>query len=270
MMKTRYQIATLLGYSSWADYNAADKMVGRAATSRDFIQKVDEAAQPIAKREFAMLLAEKRKTDPDATEIGDYEAGYLSELVRRSQYDFDSQAVRPYLPSRGEAGDPGHRGHAVSCDLPAGSGCAVVGPCAWKPGTCWITAKIDRTILSGHASAAGQVQPRGDGAGAGRHPRQATARGGSGMQFPEAHGDDPGLMEYGDVVTFFHEFGHSCTGFSAASSSGRASAASAWNATSWKRLRRCWKSGCAVRRCWRRSRGITRPAKPSLPNWWRA
>src|SRR4029079_4554122 len=26
--------------------------------------------------------------------------------------------------------------------------------------------------------------------------------------FPEATATDPGLMEYGDVVTFFHEFGH--------------------------------------------------------------
>src|SRR5438552_18530297 len=31
MMKTRYEIATLLGYSSWADYNAADKMMRSGA-----------------------------------------------------------------------------------------------------------------------------------------------------------------------------------------------------------------------------------------------
>ena len=34
MMQTRYEIATLLGYSSWADYNAADKMIGKGATLR--------------------------------------------------------------------------------------------------------------------------------------------------------------------------------------------------------------------------------------------
>jgi thimet oligopeptidase len=28
MLRSRSQIATLLGYSSWADYNAADKMIG--------------------------------------------------------------------------------------------------------------------------------------------------------------------------------------------------------------------------------------------------
>src|SRR5216684_1135731 len=86
MMKTRYQIATILGYSSWADYNAADKMIQQGGNIADFIQKVDEAARPVTQREFAMLLTEKRKTDPDAKEIGEYENGYFSELVRRSQF----------------------------------------------------------------------------------------------------------------------------------------------------------------------------------------
>ena len=31
MLQTRYEIATLLGYRSWADYNAADKMIGSGA-----------------------------------------------------------------------------------------------------------------------------------------------------------------------------------------------------------------------------------------------
>jgi thimet oligopeptidase len=98
MMKTRYEIATLLGYSSWADYNAADKMIKKGEKIGDFIQQVNDAARPIAKREFEMLLTEKRKTDPSATQIEDYEEGHLEELVRRSQYNFDSQSVRPYLP----------------------------------------------------------------------------------------------------------------------------------------------------------------------------
>jgi len=87
MMKTRYQIASLLGYSSWADYNAADKMIKSGSNIADFVQKVDGAARPVAQRELAMLLAEKHKTSPDAKEIGDYENGYLSELVRRSQFN---------------------------------------------------------------------------------------------------------------------------------------------------------------------------------------
>ena len=62
-----------------------------------------------------MLLAEKRKTDPGATEIFDYQYWYLQELVRRSQYDFDSQTRPAVLSLRpGEARHYGHRRVALS------------------------------------------------------------------------------------------------------------------------------------------------------------
>jgi len=64
LLKTRYEIATLLGFSSWADYNAADKMIAKGHNIGDFIQQVDNASGPLAQREFEMLLAEKQKTDP--------------------------------------------------------------------------------------------------------------------------------------------------------------------------------------------------------------
>ncbi len=98
MMNTRYQIATLLGYQSWADYNAADKMIGSGANIANFIHELDVATRPAEQKELAMLVAEKQKTHPSATEIWDYDNWYYPELVRRSQYNFDSQSVRPYFP----------------------------------------------------------------------------------------------------------------------------------------------------------------------------
>jgi thimet oligopeptidase len=126
LMKTRYEIATLPGYPSWADYNAADKMIAKGHNVADFIQQVDEASRPLAQREFDMLLAEKQKTNPDAKEISNYERAYLSELLRRSKYDFDSQSVRPYLPFMQEARHPRRR-RAVSCQLPAGAQRSLLG-----------------------------------------------------------------------------------------------------------------------------------------------
>ena len=54
MMQTRYEIAQLLGYKSWADFNAADKMILKGQNIADFIQQVDSAAKPVAKREFTL------------------------------------------------------------------------------------------------------------------------------------------------------------------------------------------------------------------------
>ena len=208
MMKTRYQIATTLGYTSWADYNAADKMIKQGGNIADFIQKVDDAARPVTQREFSMLLTEKRKTDPDAKEIGEYENGYFSELVRRSQFNFDSQAVRPYLPFNevrqgilDTASTLFHVKFVREENVPS-----------WDPAVeTWDVVDGGKTIGRFYLD----MHPR---PGKYSHAEMAPVLDGIvGKQLPEAilvcnfpapTADDPGLMEYGDVVTFFHEFGH--------------------------------------------------------------
>ncbi len=208
MMKTRYEIATLLGYSSWADYNAADKMIKTGDNIADFIQKVDSAARPIAQREFAMLLAEKRKTDPGANDIWDYEVPYLNEQVRRAQFNFDSQLVRPYLPFNevrqgilDTAATLFHVTFSREENVPA-----------WDPSVeTWDVVDHGKTIGRFYLD----MHPR---PGKYSHAEMAPVLDGiRGKQLPEAilvcnfpnpTADDPGLMEYGDVVTFFHEFGH--------------------------------------------------------------
>jgi len=208
MMKTRYDIATLLGYSSWADYNAADKMIKTGANIADFIQKVDSAARPIAHREFAMLLAEKRKTDPGANDVWDYEVSYLNEQVRRGQFNFDSQLIRPYLPFNevrqgilDTAATLFHVTFSREENVPA-----------WDPAVeTWDVVDHGKTVGRFYLD----MHPR---PGKYSHAEMAPVLDGiRGKQLPEAilvcnfpnpTADDPGLMEYGDVVTFFHEFGH--------------------------------------------------------------
>ncbi|MGA9043064.1 MAG: M3 family metallopeptidase [Terriglobales bacterium] len=208
MLKTRYEIATLLGYSSWADYNAADKMIVNGQNIADFIAQLDKAARPIADKEFAMLLSEKKRTSPDATEIGDYEVGYLSEQLRRSKFDFDSQSVRPYFPfpqvRQGildTAATLFHVSFRQELDVPA-----------WDPAVeTWDVIDSGKVIGRFYLD----MHPR---PGKFTHAEMAPVLDGiRGKQLPEAilicnfpvpTASDPGLMEYGDVVTFFHEFGH--------------------------------------------------------------
>jgi thimet oligopeptidase len=208
LMKTRYEIATLLGYSSWADYNAADKMIAKGHNIADFIKQVNDASRDLSKREFEMLLAEKQKTDPGAKEIWDYERSYLSELVRRSKYDFDSQAVRPYFPfmevKQGildTAADLFHVSFQQEQNIPS-----------WDPTVeTWIVIDSGKPIGRFYLD----MHPR---PGKYSHAEMAPVLDGiRGKQLPEAilvcnfpvpTATDPGLMDYGDVETFFHEFGH--------------------------------------------------------------
>jgi thimet oligopeptidase len=208
MMQTRYEIATTLGYTSWADYNAADKMIGRGAKIGEFIEQIQDGARPLIEREFAMLLNEKRKIQPGANKIADYEQSYFSEQVRRSQFDFDSQSVRPYLPyARVKQGvlDTASKLFQVTFRQEQGVP-------AWDT-TVETWDVLDRGKTIGRIYL--DMHPR---PGKYSHAEMAPVRDGvRGKQMPEAilvcnfprpTADDPGLMEYSDVVTFFHEFGH--------------------------------------------------------------
>lgn len=208
LMKTRYEIATLLGFSNWADYNAADKMAAKGHNIADFIRQVDDASRPLAKREVEMLLAEKQKSSPGAREIWDYERSYLSELVRRSKYDFDSQSVRPYFPfmqvKQGildAAAELFHVSFQQEPNVPS-----------WDPSVeTWIVIDSGKPIGRFYLD----MHPR---PGKFSHAEMAPVLDGiRGKQLPEAilvcnfpvpTATDAGLMDYGDVETFFHEFGH--------------------------------------------------------------
>ncbi len=208
MMQTRYEIATLLGYSSWADYNAADKMAVNGKNIANFIRDLDAAARPVAKREFAMLLAEKQKTDPGAKEIWEYESSYIREQLRRSKYNFDSQSVRPYLPypsvKKGIMDTAAQLFHVTfqeEMNVPA-----------WDPTVeTWDVIDsgkmVGRFYLDMHPRPGkfshAEMVPVLDGVRGKQMPEAALV-----CNFPEPTATDAGLMEYGDVETFFHEFGH--------------------------------------------------------------
>jgi thimet oligopeptidase len=208
MMQTRYQIATLIGYKSWADYNAADKMVVNGDNIAGFVEKIDTAAHPVAEKEFAMLLAEKKRTDPSATQLPDYEMSYLDEQVRRQKFDFDSQSVRRYLPYPkvkkailDTAATLFQLTFKQEQNVPA-----------WDP-------SVETWDVLDHGKIIGRfyldMHPR---PGKYSHAEMAPVLDGvRGRQLPEAilvcnlpepTATDPGLLEYDDVVTFFHEFGH--------------------------------------------------------------
>jgi Zn-dependent oligopeptidase len=208
MMQTRYEIASLLGYSSWADYNAADKMVAKGRNIAAFIERLETAARPGRDREWQMLLAEKKRTSPQAQDVAAYEAGYLSEQVRRAQYDFDSQAVRPYLPyARVKQGILDTAATLFHLQFRQEQNVS-----AWDPAVeTWDVIDggkaIGRFYLDMHPRPGkyshAEMSPVLDGILGKQLPEAILV-----CNFPAPTATDPGLMEYGDVETFFHEFGH--------------------------------------------------------------
>jgi thimet oligopeptidase len=208
MIATRNTLANLIGYPEWADYITANKMVGSAKNVRDFIDKIVAASGPSAERDYQVLLQRKQKDVPGATSVNFWETTYWSDMVKKSDYNFDSQSVRPYLPyDRVKQGVLDVAAKLFSVEFRRVKGAPV-----WDPSVeCWEMfeggALVGRFYLDMH--------PRENKF---NHAAQFDIKTGvAGKQLPEAalvcnlsggKPGDPGLCDIDDVNTFFHEFGH--------------------------------------------------------------
>ncbi len=208
MIAVRHEIATLLGYSSWADYNAVDTMIGSGANIAQFIRQIDEATRPGAEREFQMVLAEKRKIDPAATQVGDYERSYFQEQLRRGKYDFDSQSVRPYFPYRrvqqgilDTASALFHVSFRQELNAPAWDASVQTWDVIDR-GAVIGRFYLDMHPRTGKFSHAEMIQVL-DGIRGKQLPEAALV-----CNFPVPSASDEALMSYDDTAAFFHEFGH--------------------------------------------------------------
>jgi thimet oligopeptidase len=204
----RHELANLLGYPTWADYITANKMVGSPKNAREFIDKIVAASGTSADRDYQVLLRRKQKDVPGATMVNFWESSYWSEMVRKSDYAFDSQSVRPYFPYASvKQGVLDLMSQLFGVTFKQVKDAPV-----WDPSVeCWELfeggKRVGRIYLDMH--------PRDNKY---NHAAQFDIRTGvAGRQIPEAAlvcnlpggtPGDPGLCEFNDVNTFFHEFGH--------------------------------------------------------------
>jgi len=208
MIARRHELANLAGFTNWADYITADKMVGSGKNAAMFIDRIVEASKTMAAKEYQTLLTRKQKDVPGATVVNAWENGYYSELVRKTDYDFDSQSVRPYFQyDRVKQGLLDVTSKLFGVTFRPAKNVPV-----WHP-------SVEAYEMLEGGNVVGRfyldMHPR---EGKYNHVAEFSIRTGiAGQQIPEASlvcnfpgGDpkDPGLMEHGDVQTFFHEFGH--------------------------------------------------------------
>ena len=227
ILATRKELAETLGFATWADLATADQMMGSAANVKTFLAQLDMASKPGATREYGMVLDFARQRQPGLTAIDASSATYWYEQYRRSAFDFDSQSVRPYFPyervQQGILDTAAKLFHVEFRPAPQqGEDAAAL----WDPSvTAWDV--YDRPLERENGNAKDEKIGRFY---LDMHPREGKDKwfsafplvpGIRGVQGPEAAlicnfpggntdaaKSDPGLMQYSDVVTFFHEFGH--------------------------------------------------------------
>jgi thimet oligopeptidase len=208
LISQRWQLANLLGFTNWADCVTADKMVGSGKNASDFIDRTVAASTDRAEREYGVLLKRKQQDVPGATVVNQWESGYWSEQVRKSTYNFDSQSVRPYFPyDRVKEGVLSVTSKMFGVEVKPVPGAPV-----WDPSVeCYEVTENGKLVGRFYLD----MHPRQNKY---NHAAQFDVRTGvEGKQIPEAAlicnfpggvAGDPGLMEYSDVRTFFHEYGH--------------------------------------------------------------
>jgi thimet oligopeptidase len=207
LLATRQEIATVLGFRSWADLATADQMMGSAANVRTFLAKLNLASLEGARREHELVLEFARKRQPDLPEIDITSRAWWYEQFRRSAFDFDSNFVRPYFPySQVEAGvlQTAERLFKIEFRSSAAPG--------WHPNVSVFDVldggrAVGRFYLDMHPREGKDkwfsASPVVTGVRGRAIPEAALI-----CNFPASDENDPGLLQYSDVITFFHEFGH--------------------------------------------------------------
>jgi thimet oligopeptidase len=215
LLAAREEMAGLLGFRSWADLATVDQMMGSAAKMRGFLNEVEAAARETAQQEFAELEAFVRDRDPGALPLTLSDARFWEEQFRRTKFDFDSQSVRPYFPYEPvEAGILATAGRLFGVKFVRNRDVLV-----WDAAVKAYDVVDDLAESKEFGDVVGRIYLD-------MHPREGKSKwfsecslvgGVLGEQLPEASlvcnfpeptATDAGLMQYSDVVTYFHEFGH--------------------------------------------------------------
>lgn len=206
ILELRHTLANRLGFEHYAAYSLATKM---ADTSDDVMQFLDDLAsrtRDIAKGEFDELESFAGRT------LKPWDVAYFSEKMQKARYQVSEEALRPYFPvDRAMSGlfEVTSRLYGVSIEeQPAGA--------TWHDSV-KLYAVRDRngdTLGQFFVDLYARDKKRG---GAWMDECIGRKRIGGDLRTPVAYlvcnfmppsGDQPGLLTHGEIVTLFHEFGH--------------------------------------------------------------
>lgn len=202
LFAARREHAGLLGYDSWADFDAEVKMIGTGSAIAQFIERITDLSGERALADKQVLVDRLRQDRPDATDIDGADVPYYEELVRKEQLAVDAQEVRTYFDfERVRQGLLDVTGRLFGLTWTPVSDAVVWHEDVATYDVSFEGERIGRIHLDLH--------PRD---GKFKHAAQFDlVRGVEGVQLAEgvlACNFGRGLLEHDEVVTLFHEFGH--------------------------------------------------------------
>ncbi len=100
LVQKRYELATILGYPSYAAYNLVPKMAKDPKTVWTFLNDLVSRSKEKAKSDVTLLENEKKKQFPNEQNITlqAWDVAFYKNQILKEKYQVDSEALRAYLP----------------------------------------------------------------------------------------------------------------------------------------------------------------------------
>lgn len=212
----RKEIATLLGFPSWAEYICSKRMSGSYKAADDFLTSLQDKLTETGKENYETLLALKKEHCQDTNaefdgNLNAWDTGFYNNRLLKTQYGVDAEAIKEYFPLD----------HVVEITLSVYQELLGLTFSELSKGTFWSwhsevrcfdvkdtesSKRIGhfyldlhpRTGKYGHAAIFHLV----------KHNVNHGAVDCMLCNLPASTKDRPSLLSHQNVVTFFHEFGH--------------------------------------------------------------
>jgi len=96
ILDLRHRKAVLVDYTNFSEFVLAERMAKDTRRVSDFLADLETRTRPYFERESAELELFYRQLG--GRELKPWDVAYVAEKLRRSRFDFDEEALRPYFP----------------------------------------------------------------------------------------------------------------------------------------------------------------------------
>ena len=97
-VELRRELAALLGFQTFADYQLELRMAKNGQTVKDFLARLETQTRSTFDKEATALLNFRRSVEgPQAPPLKTWDTAYYTQKLRQKDFDFDQDELRPYF-----------------------------------------------------------------------------------------------------------------------------------------------------------------------------
>lgn len=214
IVKLKYDRARLLGYKNYADYVLQERMAEKPETVFNFLNKILDPSKKAAEKDLEEVRQFKKQLDGHE-DIKPWDFAYYAEKLKEQKYSFNAEELRPYfklenviegvfeharrlygLNFKASTDYPTYHPDVKTFEVSDADG--YVGlfymdffPRETKKGGAWMTSYREQGLWGNSV----------------KRPHVSIV-----CNFTKPTATKPSLLDYDEVTTLFHEFGHALHG----------------------------------------------------------